>query len=72
MSEEKRVLHCWKDKGEYVEETYGYLSEEYVENFAEECLDDGGHGGSTCMLPDGHEGPHVWTPDGDIRVSFKR
>ena len=26
--------------------------------------------GSTCMLADGHEGPHVFTPDDQITVSF--
>jgi hypothetical protein len=26
---------------------------------------------ATCMLPDGHDGPHEWTPDSDIRVQFK-
>ena len=27
--------------------------------------------GSTCMLPDGHEGEHVFTPDDAIGVTFK-
>ena len=24
----------------------------------------------TCMLPDGHQGPHEWTRDSDILVTF--
>jgi hypothetical protein len=24
----------------------------------------------TCMLPDGHDGPHEWTPDSEIVVQF--
>ncbi len=26
---------------------------------------------ATCMLPDGHDGPHEWTPNDQIRVNFK-
>lgn len=27
--------------------------------------------GSTCMLPDGHPGPHQFTPDDEITVEFR-
>lgn len=27
--------------------------------------------GSTCMLWDGHDGPHEWTPDDEIGVTFE-
>jgi hypothetical protein len=26
--------------------------------------------GQTCMLADGHDGPHEWTPDDEIVVEF--
>jgi len=38
------------------------------------CWEDGPRDerdvGSTCMLPDGHDGPHEWTPDDEITVRF--
>jgi hypothetical protein len=27
--------------------------------------------GATCMLPNGHAGPHEYTPDDEITVSFE-
>lgn len=24
----------------------------------------------TCLLEDGHDGEHEWTPDGEIRIKF--
>ena len=32
------------------------------------CWEDGGH--STCLLADGHDGPHEFTPDSEIVVRF--
>lgn len=32
------------------------------------CWEDGGD--STCLLPDGHDGPHEFTLDSDIWVTF--
>jgi hypothetical protein len=32
------------------------------------CWEDGD--GSTCLLPDGHDGPHEFTDDADITVTF--
>jgi hypothetical protein len=60
MSE--RILHCWKDKQEWAEETFGRYSDEYVSAWEHNC---------TCMLPAGHDGPHKWTPDDGIVVEFK-
>ena len=35
------------------------------------CWEDGGEEiGSTCLLPDGHDGPHEFTPDSEIMVTF--
>lgn len=61
----ERVVHCWKGRLDWTEETYGIDSKEYAEaRFSE---DD-----ATCLLLDGHEGPHEWTSDGDIRVTFRK
>jgi len=47
---------------EIAEEKYGRDSEEWFEAFA--C--DG-----ICLLPKGHDGPHVFTPEDEIEVAFK-
>lgn len=54
-------LHCWTGKTEYMEEKFGYGSEEWAEAF---------NNNGTCMLPDGHEGEHEFTPDNQILVTF--
>lgn len=51
-------VHCWAGYLESLE----FGSEEWVEAFDK--------GDATCLLPDGHEGPHEWTPDSDIMVRF--
>lgn len=61
MSE--RVLHCWMGQREEIEERYGWGSPEWVDTWA-----DGAEG--TCMLEKGHTGPHEYTSDGDILVTF--
>lgn len=33
-------------------------------------ITDDGESGTTCMLPDGHDGPHEWTRDDEIRIIF--
>lgn len=33
-------------------------------------ITDDGESGTTCMLLEGHEGPHEWTRDDQIMVSF--
>jgi hypothetical protein len=56
------MVHCWKDEREHIEETYGIGSAEWCASF------DGP--GGTCMLPDGHDGPHQFTPDDAIVVEI--
>lgn len=56
------MLHCWKDQREHIEETYGVGSDEWCASF------DGP--GGTCMLEDGHPGPHQFTDDDEICVAF--
>jgi hypothetical protein len=58
----KPVVHCWTDNMEHAEETYGFGSEEWAREYIKPS--------STCMLEDGHAGPHVFTPDSQIGVSF--
>lgn len=63
---------CWTTRSQYIEDTYGYLSPEYIENEADEltACQRGECFSATCMLPAGHEGPHVFTPDDQIAVRF--
>lgn len=58
------VLHCWKGKREYMEKKHGWLSTQHLATFL-----DGGDG--TCMKERGHRGPHRWTPDSQIVVTFR-
>lgn len=63
------MSHCWTDRSEWIEETYGYLSTEYLDDAAK-AYGDPNWCGSTCLLPGGHSGPHVWTPNDEIVVTF--
>jgi hypothetical protein len=56
-----QVVHCWKGKSDHAEEVHGHGSPEWIEAF----LEDG-----TCMLLEGHEGEHEFTPDREIGVAF--
>jgi hypothetical protein len=60
-----RVLHCWKDRQAHIEETYGFHSDEHIATYLDDFVD------GTCMLPTGHEGPHEFTPDDQIGVTFR-
>lgn len=60
--------HCWADYGEWIEATYGYLSDKYIE-YAADCY-SGAEYDKTCLLPAEHSGPHVWTPSDQIMVAF--
>ena len=57
------TLHCWKSNVEHAEETFGYCSDHHAEAM---------NNRSTCLLLDGHEGPHEFVFDGDIMVKFER
>lgn len=58
--------HCWKDKGEWLQETYGDSSTEWCDYMASN------QPGLTCMLPDGHDGLHVWIQDDEIVIHFRK
>ena len=60
----ERHLHCWKDQREHVEETYGWGSDEWVATWLDDAV------GGTCILEAGHDGPHEFTPDDQIGVTF--
>lgn len=53
-------LHCWKSRLEHLAETVGRDSKAYRE------VADGPEHAMTCMLERDHDGPHEWTPDGQI------
>lgn len=59
MTNRKRILHCWADGPsllEWMEANPDADVEEYM--------------GSTCMLEKGHDGPHEFTPDDRIGITF--
>jgi len=58
------MMHCWTGEREHIEATYGHLSPEYLD-----CVCREGPG-RTCMLAAGHDGPHIWTPDDEISITF--
>jgi hypothetical protein len=60
-----RVVHCWQGKREWIEDTYGDTSDEYYDYMASD------EPSSTCMLLEGHDGPHAWTNGNEIVVRFK-
>ncbi len=51
-------VHCWAD----YRDSLPFGSDAWVESF--------NTGNATCMLEDGHHGPHEWTPDEEIGVRF--
>lgn len=57
--------HCWKGRAEWAEETYGWMSAEHMRCWLHEPS-------ATCMLSHGHAGEHVFIPDAQIGVSFKK
>ena len=52
------TIHCWASQ----EDEYEFGTDEWAEAF--------NRGFGICMLPDGHDGPHVFTPPEDIAISF--
>ena len=59
----KRRAHCWTDKHDWADEEYGWGSEKHLEIYDAP--------NATCMLWEGHDGPHDWVPDSEITVQFK-
>jgi hypothetical protein len=58
---EKEIkVHCWAD----YKDTLKIDSQEWVD-----CIVNDSN--ATCLLEHGHEGPHAWTPDKEITISFK-
>ena len=55
------MLHCWQDSVEEATKKYGFGSTEWAEAV---------NNPSTCMLEAGHNGPHEFTPDGQIVITF--
>lgn len=53
--------HCWMDERTWAEETFGFLSPEYLES----------DGMNICLLEDGHEGEHEWTDGDKVTVTFR-
>lgn len=52
------MVHCWQGRRDTLE----YASQEYFDEI-ETC-------GHTCLLENGHDGPHEWTRDDEIMVTF--
>jgi len=51
------TIHCWADKASQ----YEIGTEEWVDAVVNSA---------TCLLPDGHDGPHEWTPDEEFEIEF--
>lgn len=49
---------CWTDRHAWTHENLG--REAYIDIIVEPS--------ATCLLPHGHEGPHVWTNDDEITI----
>lgn len=69
------AAHCWKGYAEWVCEHYGVKHWWEAPDEAKALIiGDGdlntGFNDATCLLPDGHEGPHEWTPDNEIIIRF--
>ena len=57
--------HCWHGRIQDIEERFGSNSAEYLATFAEGFMD------GSCMLEDGHDGPHEFVDDDKIGVTFE-
>ncbi len=58
-----KTVHCWQDRGEWAAEKFGWMSKKHI-RLSQEAPS------ATCMRPDGHLGPHSWTKDAEIGVTF--
>lgn len=63
MDDKQKTVHCWKDRLEWAEEHFGIGSRGWAI-----ALDAPS---ATCMLHDGHIGPHEWVEDNQITVKFE-
>lgn len=63
----QRQVHCWYGEEEHIEKTQGY--DAWLDHTVA-CL-SGEKVSATCMLPRGHAGPHEFTLDDQIGVSFE-
>lgn len=59
--------HCWKIRSKHFMETHGLPTGEEVEEYKKIYGDDG-----VCLLEDGHEGEHKWTPTVHVARSLRR
>jgi hypothetical protein len=57
----RKIIHCWADRAAHAEQEHGFGSTEWAEAYMNNA---------TCFLEHGHSGPHEWTPDSQIVVTF--
>lgn len=62
MVRHKRA-HCWMDRRQFAEERFGYNSPQHHLASMHEH-------NATCLLWEGHKGPHRWTRDDRIMLRF--
>lgn len=67
--------HCWMGYIEWVEEHHGvkywWLAPgEAIAPIIGDGNSSHGFYDATCFEPAGHVGPHVWTPDSEVVISF--
>ena len=58
------VVHCWWGLRDEIEKVFGWGSKEWAETYQEAWENE------TCMLLQGHKGPHNFTPDSEVQITF--
>lgn len=53
------MIPCMRSELDFVEQAFGWRSRQFMAVLNRGC-------GGTCMLPDGHKGPHLFTPDRNL------
>lgn len=61
-SETGTECRCWKDYREWLEENGKTYGDDWINTYY-------GHN-KTCLLTEGHGGPHEWSNDFDIKIKF--
>jgi len=56
------MIHCWQTNREDAAEQYGEYSPQHIDAILAPS--------ASCLLSDGHAGPHLFTPDADSVVMF--